>query len=155
MNKLAALLALAFASLALVACGGDDEGTTTTETGGETTGAAAGGEETGGEEAGGEGGGAVGGSAAEFEAAADGGLAYTEEEVTADAGKATIEFTNQQPISHDVAIEGEGGEQIAKTDIVTDETTTTTADLEPGEYTFYCTVPGHREAGMEGTLEVE
>ena len=31
---------------------------------------------------------------------------------------------------------------------------TLTLTLKPGKYTFYCTVPGHRQAGMEGTLNV-
>jgi plastocyanin len=144
MKKLAALLALALAATALVACG-DDDGTTTTDTG-ETAGAAAEAEK----EAGGG-----GGSTVELEAGADTGLAYTTDEETAEAGEVTIEFTNAQSLPHDVAIEGPEGEQIGKTETITDGEDSTTVELEPGEYTFYCTVPGHREAGMEGTLTVE
>jgi uncharacterized cupredoxin-like copper-binding protein len=53
-----------------------------------------------------------------------------------------------------VAIE-DGSETLAESEIVTEATTRATADLEPGEFVFYCTVPGHREGGMEGTLTVE
>jgi uncharacterized cupredoxin-like copper-binding protein len=148
MKKLASLLVLALVSAALVACGDDDDGTTTTET---TNGAAAESEK----EAGG-GGGAAGGSATlAFEADPSGGLAYTTTEASAEAGKVTVDSKNPQPLAHDVAIEDSGGKEIAKTDVITEAEDSTTANLKPGEYTFFCTVPGHREGGMEGTLTVE
>jgi uncharacterized cupredoxin-like copper-binding protein len=54
-----------------------------------------------------------------------------------------------------VAIEDSSGETVGKTDVISDSSTSTTVDLKPGTYTFYCTVPGHREGGMEGTLTVK
>ena len=82
-------------------------------------------------------------------------LAYTETDVSAKAGNDTIEFDNPSSTGHDVVIEDQSGSEVAKTDVITDSTTTTTADLKPGTYTFFCSVPGHREAGMEGTLTVK
>jgi plastocyanin len=147
-KKLASLLVLALAAFALVACGDDDSTTTTATDTGNGNGAAA----EGGEKAGG---GAAGGSTLDFEADPAGGLAYTSDSATAEAGKVTIDFVNPQSLTHDVAIEDSSGETIAKTEVIGEGETSTTADLKPGEYTFYCSVPGHREAGMEGTLTVE
>lgn len=152
MKKLAALLALALAAVALVACG-DDGGTTTTETTGQ-----AGAEST--EEAGGEGGGGGeeaggGGATVEFETPSGGQLAYTASEASTSAGKVTIDFNNVQPIPHDVAIEDSSGKTLGQTETISESSSSTTINLKPGEYTFYCSVPGHREAGMEGTLTVK
>lgn len=148
MKKVAALLALALVSTALVACG-DDDGTTTTETGGgeATNGAATGG-------GGGAGGG--GGSAVAIEADPAGGLAYTTTEASAKTGDVKVDFTNPQPVGHDVDFEDSSGEDVGATEVITESSESITLkDLKPGEYTFYCSVPGHREAGMEGTLTVE
>lgn len=150
MKKVAALLALALAAIALVACGGDDDETTATPTSNE--GAAA---TEGGEAQGGGGGAEAGGSTLSFEADPGGGLAYTSDTATAKAGKVTVEFTNPQALTHDVAIEDSSGETVGKTDLIEEGSTSTTVDLKAGDYTFYCTVPGHREGGMEGTLTVE
>lgn len=147
MKKLATLLVLALASAALVACGGSDDGTTTTSTSSGSEAAGGAGAE-GGKEAG-------GGATVEFEADPEGNLAYTTTEVSAEAGKLTIDFNNPQSLTHDVAIEDSSGETVAQTDLIGQEETSTTANLKPGTYTFYCSVPGHREAGMEGTLTVK
>jgi plastocyanin len=148
MKKAAVALVLILASLALVACGGSDDdssSTTTTETTQESN---AGGGEAAGKSAGSA-------TAIAFEADPNGGLAYTSDKVTAKAGKDTIDFTNPQPLMHDVAIEDSSGETVAKTDTVAEGSDSATAELKPGTYTFFCTVPGHREAGMEGTLTVK
>ena len=144
MKKVASLLVFALAALALVACGGDDDGdtaATTAETTAEST--------TGGAEGG-------DGSVVQIEAAGGSELAYVQKKVKAKAGPVAIEFTNPQSLSHDVEVEDQSGEDIGATELIADsKTTATIADVKPGDYTFYCSVPGHREAGMEGTLTVE
>jgi uncharacterized cupredoxin-like copper-binding protein len=40
-------------------------------------------------------------------------------------------------------------------DLVSQGTTSVTADLKPGTYEYFCNVPGHKEAGMDGTLTVK
>lgn len=145
MKKLLFGCALILAAFALVACGGDDDNGAATN---DTTAPA----ETGG----GETEGAAGkGATLDVATPNDGSLSYTTDSLTTQAGKVTINYDNPQAIDHDVAIEDANGETVGQTDIVAEESTSTVVDLEPGEYTFYCTVPGHREAGMEGTLTVE
>jgi plastocyanin len=92
--------------------------------------------------------------ALDLEADAGGALAFDTDSLEASAGEVTIELDNPASLEHDVAIERDG-EEIAKSDLVSEGTTEMSAELEPGEYVFYCSVPGHREGGMEGTLTVE
>jgi plastocyanin len=80
-------------------------------------------------------------------------LAFDQTELTAKAGKVTIDFTNPSPIPHNVVIE-EDGKELSGFEPITEGEESESADLKPGTYTFYCSVPGHREAGMEGTLSV-
>jgi plastocyanin len=82
-------------------------------------------------------------------------LAYDTSSLASKPGKVTIDFTNPAPLEHDVAIEAEAGEEIAGSELIAQGKTSVSTELAPGTYTFYCTVPGHREAGMEGTLTVK
>jgi plastocyanin len=80
-------------------------------------------------------------------------LAYDTKQLSAKSGKVTIDFTNASPVEHDVAI-AQGSSVVGQTPVFTGGSKSVTITLKPGTYTFYCTVPGHRQAGMEGTLTV-
>jgi plastocyanin len=145
MKKVAVAFALVLASLALVACGSSSSDSTSTEAETQSQSGTATEAE----------GGSTGSAAALDIEAAPSGLAYTSDTATAKAGKVTLDFTNPQPLTHDVAIEDSGGKTTGKTELVAESSSSAVVDLKPGTYTFYCTVPGHREAGMEGTLTVK
>jgi plastocyanin len=80
-------------------------------------------------------------------------LAFSTTKLTSKPGKVTIDFENPSAIQHDVVIE-QNGKEIAGTPLISESKASVTANLAPGTYTFLCTVPGHAEAGMEGTLTV-
>jgi plastocyanin len=131
------LVLLTALALGLASCGGGSDEAATTAGGGATTG----------------GGGGGGGSTIQISADPSGALEFEETSVEATAGAVTIDFTNDSSLPHDVKIEGNGVEGEG-TDEVTGGSVSATVDLQPGTYTFYCSVDGHRAAGMEGTLVV-
>src|SRR5206468_3202518 len=95
---------------------------------------------------------AAGGQSLRLMASTDA-LAFNKKTLTAKAGQVTIVMSNPSPTPHNIAIQGGG---VAKTGEIVSQggTSQVTATLKPGKYTFYCSVPGHRDAGMQGTLTV-
>lgn len=127
-RTLAFCLALAALVLALAACGGGDDGEPSGNGGGD-------------------------GAALELVAGPGSELKFDQTSLEAAAGEVTITMTNEGDLPHDVAIKGNGVDE--KGEIVQNGgTSTVTATLEAGEYTFYCSVPGHEAGGMTGTLTV-
>ena len=127
--------------LVLAGCGGDDEesgGASTPSPAAESTPEASGG---------------GGGQTLQLAAPADGAKLFQPDTLTAKAGSVTVEFDNPSQVPHAVEIEGNGVEEAS--DQVTGGKASVTAELEAGEYTFYCPVGDHRAEGMEGTLTVE
>ncbi len=83
-------------------------------------------------------------------------LLFNTKKLSSKPGKVTIDFQNPAQIEHDVAVsKGQSSQIIGKTDLIAQGKTSTSVELASGTYTFFCTVPGHREAGMVGTLTIK
>jgi plastocyanin len=90
----------------------------------------------------------------ELPAVPSGALAYAFKNAEAQAGPLTINSPNESSVPHNIALEGGGVNE--EGEVVQDGgVSTVEAEVRPGEYTFFCSVPGHREGGMEGTLTVK
>jgi plastocyanin len=140
MKKLVLLLALlTLTAVGLPACGGDDDD----DDGGDTAATT----ETTVE--------SDGGASVSLTANPDGELAYEESTLSAPAGTVTIEFDNPASIGHDVVVEDQNANEITRTDVITGDTATAVGEFKAGDYTYYCSVDAHRDAGMEGTLTVK
>ena len=129
------------ATLAVAGCGGDDEEPSSASNDSTPTPTAT-------EAA------SSGGAGEKLTLAADASaLKFDKSELTARAGKVTITMDNPSDIPHNVEIDApdaKEGETVGK-----GKKSVASADLKAGEYTFFCGVPGHREAGMDGKLTVE
>jgi plastocyanin len=103
------------------------------------------------------GGGQAGGAneSVDVSSPADGSLVYQPNGLTAKPGNLAITYTNPSPVPHSIALATANGNVLGQVQPFTSgKQTLNIPNLAPGKYIFYCTVPGHREAGMEGNLTV-
>jgi uncharacterized cupredoxin-like copper-binding protein len=82
-------------------------------------------------------------------------LAFVQKSLTAPGGADVFVLTNDSSVPHNLAIEGNGVEAGPSATVTGGETAQLKVTLTPGTYQFYCAIPGHREAGMEGPLTVQ
>jgi outer membrane protein assembly factor BamB len=82
-------------------------------------------------------------------------LLFNTNVLTAKAGKVSIDFANNSALQHNVTLVNSGNKILGKTPTFAGGSKRFSATLKPGTYTYYCSVPGHRQAGMQGTLTVK
>jgi uncharacterized cupredoxin-like copper-binding protein len=154
MYKLPAALIASLTALALAACGGSSSSSsassaasssapasssTATSSSAPASSAAAGG----------------GGSTITESADPGGQLKFTKATLSAKAGSVSIDFSNSSSLPHNLTIQqGTSGPTVGATPTFAGGSKTLVVKLKPGTYVFYCSVPGHRQAGMQGTLTV-
>jgi plastocyanin len=81
----------------------------------------------------------------------NGQLAFQSSQATAPPGQLTVQMPNKSATPHDIVIDGKGKGEVVSNGGVSKFN----ADFSAGKYTYYCSVPGHRQAGMQGTLTVK
>jgi len=98
---------------------------------------------------------ATGGQVIKVSADPSGQLRFNMTKLTAKAGKVTLEMANPMSagMAHGISVEGNGVDKDGPI-VAAGKTSTVTVTLKKGTYEFYCPVPGHKQAGMEGTLTV-
>ena len=99
---------------------------------------------------------APGASGRTFAVAADptGALKYDKTRAAVLNGRVTVEFTNASTVDHNVTI-AQGSTTLRATRTFSRGEQKIDVQLAPGDYVFYCSVAGHRQAGMQGTLTVQ
>ena len=152
--KTTLVVATGVVALAVAGCGSSNSSSSSSTPSSSTTSStpapAAGGSSTTGSSSGGGG----GGSTVKLSADPSGNLKFTTSTASTKAGTVTLAMHNPASLQHGIAIEGNG---VDKDGAIVGQggTSTVTVKLKAGTYTFYCPVPGHRQAGMQGKLTVK
>ncbi|MBO0685417.1 MAG: cupredoxin domain-containing protein [Candidatus Dormibacteraeota bacterium] len=81
---------------------------------------------------------------------------YDPATIDAKAGNVVINLVNSGTTTHDMVVDDPSGKQVAKSELVSAGASSTfnVGNLTAGSYTVFCDLPGHRQAGMQGTLQV-
>lgn len=147
-KTLLVLLMFALFSFALVGCGGDDSTDSTDNNPSVSEAEDPNGEQTDADSS-------SGGTKLALVANPDGELKYDTTKLNSKPGSISIALTNDSSTPHDVAVTDSSDTELGKSETISEsDTTLELSDVEAGSYTFFCSLPGHEEAGMKGELTV-
>jgi uncharacterized cupredoxin-like copper-binding protein len=88
-----------------------------------------------------------------FKADEGGALKFDPDDASTLAGKVQLSMANPSQLEHNIAIKG-NGVNVKGPVVGNGGTSNVNVQLKPGDYEFYCSVPGHEAGGMKGTLHV-
>ena len=77
-------------------------------------------------------------------------MGFAPDAIAVEAGEVGVVLHNDGSILHDLRIE----DQPFVIEAGAGQTATSNVTLEPGRYQLFCSIPGHRDSGMTGVLEV-